>query len=174
MPADRRKVLAYALVGAGAAAAGAVLAPLVSQRHSGAAALLSTIFPDLEGRPRRLLDWKGSVTVTNFWATWCEPCREEMPLLAEVHGRYRGRGVEIVGIGIDQVGKIREFAAKYGISYPLLVGDARALDVMRELGNRAGALPYTVILDRSGALAGQRLGALKAGELDRMLDTILR
>lgn len=174
MPADRRKVLAYALVGVGAAAAGAVLAPLVLQRRSGAAALLSTVFPDLDGQPRRLLDWKGSVTVTNFWATWCEPCREEMPLLTEVRRRYRDKGVEIVGIGIDQVSKLRDFASKYDISYPLLVGDARALDVMRELGNRAGALPYTVILDRSGTLVGQRLGAFRAGELDRMLDPILR
>jgi thiol-disulfide isomerase/thioredoxin len=173
MPADRRKVLAYALVGAGAAAAGAVLAPLVLQRRSGAAALLSTVFPDLQGQPRRLLDWKGSVTVTNFWATWCEPCREEMPLLADVRQRYRPKGVEVVGIGIDQVAKLVEFAANYKINYPLLVGDARALDVMRELGNRAGALPYTVILDRSGTLVGQRLGAFKPGELDRMLDPIL-
>lgn len=174
MPTERRKVLAYALVGAGAAAAGALVAPLVLQRSSGAAALLSTIFPDLDGQPRRLLDWKGSVTVTNFWATWCEPCREEMPLLRDARKRFRDQGVEVVGIGIDQVAKIREFASNYEISYPLLVGDSRALDVMRDLGNRAGGLPYTVILNRSGALAGQRLGAFKPGELDRMLESILR
>jgi thiol-disulfide isomerase/thioredoxin len=121
-----------------------------------------------------LLDWKGRVAITNFWATWCEPCREEMPLLAQVRQRYAEKGVEVVGIGIDQVSKLREFAAKYSISYPLLVGDARALDVMRELGNRAGGLPYTVILDRSGTVAAQRLGAFKPGELEEVLDQILR
>lgn len=174
MAAARRKVLAYAAVAAGAAAAGALLAPLVLQRRSGAAALLSTVFPDLDGQPRRLLDWQGRVAVTNFWATWCEPCRDEMPLLAQVRTRYADKGVEVVGIGIDQVDKLREFAAKYQISYPLLVGDARALDVMRELGNRAGGLPYTVILDRSGAVAARRLGAFKPGELEGLLETILR
>jgi thiol-disulfide isomerase/thioredoxin len=174
MPAARRRLLAYAVAGAAAAAAGALVGPVVLQRRSGAATLLSTVFPDLEGQPRRLLDWQGRIAVTNFWATWCEPCREEMPLLAQVRQRYAEKGVEVVGIGIDQRSKIREFAAKYQISYPLLVGDARALDVMRELGNRAGGLPYTVILGRSGAVEGQRLGAFKPGELEGMLDSILR
>lgn len=174
MRPDRRRVLAYAAVGAGAAAAGAILGPLVLQSRSGAASLLSTVFPDLDGRARRLLDWNGSVVIANFWATWCEPCREEIPILIKVRKDYASRKVEVVGIGIDQVSKMREYAAKYEISYPLLVGDARALDVMRELGNKAGALPYTVILDPAGAVASQRLGAYKAGELEKVLNSILR
>jgi thiol-disulfide isomerase/thioredoxin len=174
MATSRRRLLAYTGVAAAAAATGALLAPVVLQRNSGAATLLATVFPDLDGQARRLLDWKGQITVTNFWATWCEPCREEMPLLARVRQNYSPKGVEIVGIGIDHVDKLRDFAAKYAIPYPLLVGDMRALDVMRELGNRAGALPYTVVLDRSGALVAQRLGALKPGELEAVLDRILR
>lgn len=174
MAPDRRRLLAYAAVAAGAAVAGALLGPLVLQSRSGAASLLSTIFPDLDGRARRLLDWKGAVVIANFWATWCEPCREEIPLLIKVRREYASRRVEVVGIGIDQVSKIREFAAKYSISYPLLVGDARALDVMRELGNKAGALPYTVILNPAGAVIAQRLGAYRAGELEKVLDAILR
>lgn len=171
---DRRRALAYAGVALAAGVAGAVVGPLVLQRESGAASLLSTVFPDLQGQPRRLRDWEGRVAVVNFWATWCEPCREEIPLLIAARAQYGAQGVEVVGIGIDQLDKIHEFATKFKIDYPLLVGDIRALDVMRDLGNQAGALPYTVVLDRSGKVAARRLGAYKPGELDRVLAAILR
>jgi thiol-disulfide isomerase/thioredoxin len=171
---DRRKALAYAGVAFAAGVAGAVLGPLYLQKTTGAAGLLGTVFPDLQGQARRLLDWNGKVAVVNFWATWCEPCREEIPLLIEVSGKYATAGVEVVGIALDTVAKIQEYAANYRISYPLLVGDARALDLIRDLGNKAGALPYTVVLDRRGVVASRRLGAYKPGELDQVLASILR
>lgn len=171
---DRRKALAYAAVALTAAGAGAVLGPLYLQKQSGAAGLLGTIFPDLDGRARRLLDWRGKVAVVNFWATWCEPCREEIPLLIEASRKYAASGVQIVGIALDTVANVSKYATNYGISYSVLIGDARALDLLRDLGNTAGALPYTVVLDRSGAVASRRLGAYKAGELDQILATILR
>ena len=170
----RREVLALAGVGLAAAAAGAVLGPFALQSQSGASALLSTIFPDLAGQPRRLRDWNGRVAACNFWATWCAPCREEVPLLIALYEKYRRNGLEVVGIGIDQLAKISEFAANFRITYPLLVGDARALDLMRRLGNEAGALPYTVLLDRRGAVAYRKLGPLRPGELDPILEPLVR
>lgn len=171
---DRRKAVLYGVAAVAAAGAGIVAGPLVLQDRSGAAALLSTVFPDLQGQPRRLVDWRGRIAVVNFWATWCEPCREEIPLLVQTSRTYASAGVEVVGIAIDTVDKIREYAANFGIPYPILVGDMRAIDLLRQLGNQAGALPYTVVLDRSGAVAARKLGAYKAGELDRALATILR
>ena len=173
MPA-RREVLALAGVGLAAAAAGAVLGPFALQSQSGASALLSTIFPDLAGQPRRLRDWNGKVAACNFWATWCAPCREEVPLLIALYEKYHRKGFEVVGIGIDPVAKIGEFAANFKITYSLLVGDARALDVMRRLGNEAGALPYTVLLDRLGTVVYRKLGPLRPGELDPILDPLVR
>jgi peroxiredoxin len=79
----------------------------------------------------------------------------------------------VVGIGIDQHAKIAEFAAKYGIRYPLLVGDVRALDLMRGLGNKAGALPYTVVLSPAGGVVYKKLGQVQEGELDQVLGSIL-
>lgn len=174
MPPDRREILTLAGVGLAAALAGVVLGPFALQSHSGASALLSTVFPDLAGQPRRLRDWNGKVAACNFWATWCEPCREEIPLLISLYDKYRDRGVEIVGIGVDQLSKIVEFAANYKITYPLLIGDARALELMRSLGNEAGALPYTVLLDRRGAVAYRKLGPFRQGELDAILGPLLR
>ncbi len=171
---DRRRALAIGAVGLAAAAAGAVAGALFWQQRSGAASLLSTVFPDLDGQARRLRDWRGKVVVVNFWATWCEPCREEIPLLIRASQTYASRGVDFVGIAVDTVAKIREFAANYSIPYVSLVGDARALDLLRELGNTAAALPFSVVIDRGGAVASRKLGAYKDGELDAVLQDVLR
>jgi thiol-disulfide isomerase/thioredoxin len=146
MRPGRRKALALAGVAAAAAAGGALVGALLVQSRSGAARLLSASFADLDGRARRLLEWRGQVVVCNFWATWCAPCREEVPLLVAAKQQYAGKPLEIVGIGIE---------------------------IMRELGNKAGALPYTVLLDRSGGLAGQRLGAFRKEELAEVLASLI-
>lgn len=169
----RRKALALAGIGAGAAAAGALVGALLRQSSSGAAALLSATFPDLEGRPRRLLDWQGRPLVCNFWATWCAPCREEIPLLVSAKQQYAGTDLEVVGIGVDSAEKIREFAGIYRINYPLLIADANAIDLMRTMDNKAGALPYTVLLDRHGVLVGSKLGAYSRSELQAALTSLL-
>jgi thiol-disulfide isomerase/thioredoxin len=171
---DRREILALAGVGLAAAVAGAVLGPLALQSRSGASALLSTVFPDLAGQPRRLRDWRGRVAVCNFWATWCAPCREEMPLLITLYDKYRNQGLDVVGIGVDKLPNIAEFAANLHVTYPLLVGDARALDLLRSLGNEAGVLPYTVVLDRQGTVTYRKLGAFRQGELDAVVLPLLR
>jgi thiol-disulfide isomerase/thioredoxin len=171
---DRREILTLAGVGLAAAVAGAVLGPLALQSTSGASALLSTVFPDLAGQPRRLRDWRGRVAVCNFWATWCAPCREEIPLLITLYDKYRNQGLDIVGIGVDKLPNIAEFAANLRVTYPLLVGDARALDLLRSLGNQAGVLPYTVLLDRQGTLIYRKLGAFRPGELDQVVVPLLR
>ena len=173
MQPGRRKALALAGVAATAAAGGALVGALVVQSGSGAARLLSASFVDLEGRTRRLLDWRGQVVVCNFWATWCAPCREEVPLLVAAKQQYAPNGLEVVGIGIDHVDKIRDFAANYRVNYPMLVAGSEAIEMMRGLGNRAGALPYTVLLDRSGGIAGQRLGPFRHEELREAVTRLL-
>lgn len=171
---DRREILALGGVGLAAAVAGAVLGPIALQSGSGASAILSTVFPDLAGQPRRLRDWRGKVAVCNFWATWCQPCREEIPLLITLYDKYRDQGLDVVGIGVDKLPNIREFADNLKVTYTLLVGDMRALDLMRSLGNQAGALPFTAVLDRQGVVAYRKLGAFGRGELDPIVAPLLR
>lgn len=169
MPAARREALILGGVGLLAAAMGALVGPVLLQSQSGAADLLSASFTEISGKPRRLLDWSGKVLVCNFWATWCAPCREEVPMLVAAREKHAPNGVEVVGIAIDGEAKVREFSAAYGINYPLLLAGAGAIELMRKLGNTAGGLPYTVVLDRRGALAYRRLGALTRLELERVL-----
>jgi thiol-disulfide isomerase/thioredoxin len=172
MPNLRRDALILAGVGVAAAAAGALSGVFYLQSQSGAAELLAARLSDLDGRPRRLLEWQGRALLCNFWATWCAPCRYEVPMLVAAKQQLPDLGVEIIGIGIDRADKIREFAAIYKINYPLLVGGATLLPVLRQLGNASGALPYTVALDRSGAIAGRKLGALTDAELRQVLASL--
>jgi thiol-disulfide isomerase/thioredoxin len=174
MPPNRREVLVLGAAGLAAATAGAVLGPLALQSQSGAAELLSTAFPDLTGRPRRLSEWRGRVTMVNFWATWCEPCRDEVPLLLKIRQKYLHRGLEVVGIGIDNAPKMPQFASMYGISYPLLVGTWGHLRLLGRLANPGGALPYSLVLSRSGAIAYRKLGALREAELEAILPALLQ
>lgn len=169
----RREALILGGVGVAAAAAGALVGVLALQARSGAADLLSAQFYDLDGRPRRIIEWRGRVVVCNFWATWCAPCREEVPLLVAAKRQYGTAGVEFVGIGIDSADKIREFSVTYKINYPLLVADATAIKLLRGLGNSSAALPFTAVLDRRGGLAHRRLGALTETELRQVLAGLL-
>lgn len=172
MAINRRDALLLGAAGTAAALAGAVAGALVLQSRSGATELLAASFPDVNGRVRRLLDWRGTVLLCNFWATWCAPCREEVPMLVAARQQWAARGFEVVGIGIDSVDKIREFTKTYQVNYPVLVGDASALALLRKLGNSSGGLPYSVLLDRAGTIVDRHLGALTAPDLRRLVESL--
>lgn len=174
MAIGRREFLVLGAAGAAAALAGALAGAFALQSRSGAAELLAARYPDLEGNPRRLLDWQGRVLLCNFWATWCAPCREEVPILVQAKQQWGTNGVEIVGIGIDSADKIREFSKSYKINYPVLIANATALQLLRRLGNRSGGLPYSVILDPSGGIVHRHLGPLTAADMRRLLASLLR
>jgi peroxiredoxin len=172
MAISRRDALLLGAAGIVAAAAGAVAGALALQARSGAADLLAAGYPDLEGRMRRLLDWRGKVLLCNFWATWCAPCREEVPILVAAKLEWAAYGLEVVGIGIDSADKIREFSITHKINYPVLVADASALGLVRKLGNPAGGLPYTVVLDATGSVVRRHLGAFSGPDLRKALESL--
>ena len=125
---------------------------------------------DLEGRTRRPDEWDGKVLVVNFWATWCAPCREEIPLLIDL-GRRRP-GVQVVGIAVDTAPLVQAFVKEIGIDYPILL-DGLEGRTMRRYGNRIGAIPFTVVVGRDGVVAYVRAGVLEADELDKVTAALL-
>ena len=138
-----------------------------------AAPLLGISLPDTKGHEQPLAQWKGKVLVVNFWATWCVPCREEMPEFVKAQQELGSRGVQFVGIAIDQPEKIDAFAAELQLNYPALVGGYGAIELSKVMGNRLGALPFTVIVNRAGTVAHTQLGPLKEAQLRPILGQLL-
>lgn len=132
-------------------------------------ALWSLEFPDPASRPQALAQWRGQVVVLNFWASWCAPCREEMPDFVELRERHHARGVEFVGIAIDNAANVADFLQKQPVNYPILIGEGAAHSLARQLGDTSGALPYTIVLDRDGKIALTHLGRLPADVLEAKL-----
>lgn len=114
-------------------------------------------------------DFDGHVLLVNFWATWCKPCVEEMPMLSGVQRDFADKGVKVVGIALDDAERAGEFAADIGVEYPILVGKTDVVLAGRKFGNSTGALPFSVLVDGQGVIRWVRLGALKRKELEEQL-----
>ncbi|NIP18337.1 MAG: redoxin domain-containing protein [Xanthomonadales bacterium] len=118
-------------------------------------------------------DFDGQVLLLNFWATWCVPCRAEMPMLSELHEDYSDSGLRIVGIALDDVQSARDFAQELGIAYTILVGTTDVMATGLAYGNRAGLLPYSVLIDRYGIVRWTHLGELDEAELKSWFEALL-
>lgn len=116
---------------------------------------------DVDGRMRSLHEWAGQPVMVNYWATWCAPCRREIPLLNELRAERQGERLEIVGIAVDFRDDVLEFAKDTAIDYPLLIGEEDGLAAVTAIGMQP-AFPFTVFADSQ-----QRIVALKVGELHR-------
>ncbi len=138
-----------------------------------AAPLWALALPDLRGTDQALEQWRGKVLVVNFWATWCAPCREEMPEFVKAQREFGGQGLQFVGIAVDEPDKVRQFATEIGLNYPALVGGYGAIELSRTLGNRVGALPFTVVTDRAGRIVYRQLGPMKKAQLEGFIRQLL-
>jgi thiol-disulfide isomerase/thioredoxin len=117
---------------------------------------------DLSGHPQSSERFKGQPMVLNFWATWCAPCRREIPLLKSLSQEWSAQKLAVVGIAVDHPDKVRRFVADFNMDYAVLVGDQDALDLADKLGMAAPAFPFSVFVDRSGEVV-----TLFVGELHR-------
>jgi peroxiredoxin len=115
----------------------------------------------------------GRVLLLNFWATWCEPCRREMPMLVDLQAEFGARGLQVLGIAVDDPGAAREFAMTYDISYPVLVGMGEAMNMSAAYGNTDGVLPYSVLVDREGVVRWQYVGEISLNDITTLLQRFL-
>lgn len=127
--------------------------------------------PDVAGRTRSLAEWQGRPLLVNFWATWCEPCRREIPLLKSLRHERAGDRLEIVGIAVDYPDPVLKYAKSHGIDYPVLIGDKGGLGAVSAFGMDM-VLPFSVFADRGGQVVTLKVGELHADEARLILDRV--
>ena len=123
--------------------------------------------PDLSGRTRRLEDFRGRPLLVNFWASWCGPCIEEMPVLDAFAAAQGANGVQVVGIALDERAAVEAFLDKTPVGYPILLDSVGPADSSARLGNSLGVLPYTVLIDAQGRVTARKTGPFDAAALER-------
>jgi|SRR6185312_8157404 len=119
--------------------------------------------PDPGGKAHRLSEWDGKLVLLNFWATWCGPCRDEMPLLD--HARSQYDGLEVIGVAIDDDAAVAEYLKDNPVRYPILLGGEEAGNPSVVFGDTQGVLPYSVLLGRDGKVVAQRAGSFTGSSL---------
>ena len=132
---------------------------------SSATELLSAELLTGEGEAQTTQQNLGEYTLVNFWASWCTPCRREMPLFQAVYEREKANGFQIIGIAIDDVEKTQPLLDSMGISYPILYAEQTGMTLMELSGNEIGAMPYSLLLDKQGNVIDQKLGEIHEPQL---------
>jgi len=127
--------------------------------------------PGTDGAVHGLAEWKGRPLLVNFWATWCEPCRREIPLLKKLRREHASDGLEIVGIAVDYPDVVRKYATARGIDYPVLVGEEGGLAAVSAFGMET-VLPFSVFADRAGRVVTLKVGELHRDEAELILDRV--
>jgi len=190
------KTSAYVAVAAIAAAAGflvyhyaiapreqmaAVATPDTEEPQAAAATEESSALPaqlpdftlgDLEGKPRSILSWPGKSMIVNFWATWCAPCRREIPLLRELQKQHGPEGFQIVGVAVDLREDVVKYAQEIGIDYPVLIGEQDGLDAVNKFGQGSIGFPFTVFTDNQGRIVLFHLGEIRKEQADVLFGAV--
>lgn len=131
--------------------------------------LLTAQMPEIEsGSPRTLDEWRGKPLIINFWATWCPPCKKELPDFAAAARHYAGR-VHFVGLGLDERDKLLAFAREFDLPYPTLVAGGFALGQTTKLGNPNRGMPFTLVLDANGQPVAHHVGLISRERLETLI-----
>jgi len=131
--------------------------------------------PDRIGIPHKISEWDGKVIVLNFWATWCRPCRKEMPMFYQLQQDYQDKGLQFVGIAIDDRAAVDAFFEQTGIkvNYPILIGDDEAITIAKDYGNEFGVLPYSAIIDRHGLVRYLHYGEISREQIEEQIAVLI-
>ncbi len=129
-------------------------------------------FDTPDGGQIALASLRGQPLVLNFWATWCPPCVEEIPLLDRFQGQHRAAGWRVLGLAVDSAAPVREFLARHPVGFPMGLAGMEGVALSRSLGNPSGALPFSVIFESGGRAVERKLGTVTPGDLSAWFDRV--
>ena len=129
------------------------------------AAFWDAVLDSPDGQSVPLSRFRGQPLLVNFWATWCPPCVEELPLLSAFHQQHQAKGWQVLGIAIDQPSAVRQWLQRSPLAFPVVMAGLQGTDMSRSLGNQAGGLPFSVLFGSQSQLIERKLGQLRPGDL---------
>ena len=139
-----------------------------------AKSLYNTKLIRIDGTAANADAYRNKIIVLNFWATWCPPCREEMPELSQLHTQYQQQNVTVLGVAIDEPSAVAEYLKNAPVSYPVLLTENESFDLASQLGNNQAVLPYTVIIDENGSIIETFMGRITKEKLEKPLHKLLK
>lgn len=128
--------------------------------------------PDLGGETRTLDDWNGKLRLVNFWATWCAPCRREIPLLKDIQAEHGEAGLQVIGIAVDDLESVADYAAEMEFNYPVLIGQEDAMAAAESFGIDFLGLPFTLVVTPDGQLLNVHVGEFNREQADAMVEVL--
>ncbi|MGR9100221.1 MAG: TlpA family protein disulfide reductase [Gammaproteobacteria bacterium] len=165
--------LLIAVIAAVAMSGGIFAQRLAMDTQDEPAAIPQLSLPDLSGNQRNLDEWRGKVLVVNFWATWCPPCRKEIPEFISLQQELGNKGLQFVGIAIEEKEPVEEYLTFIDINYPILIGGDAGAALSSQFGNRIGAVPFTLIADRQGNIVHRHPGEMSRSQLEKIVAPLL-
>ena len=128
---------------------------------------------DVSGNQHNISEWQGKIRVINFWATWCPPCLKEIPEFVELQKQYAGKGLQFIGIAIDDQEPVEEYLAATKINYPILIGGVTGIALAQQLGNRVDAVPFTIVVNRQGQIIYRHPGEFSREQIMKIIAPLL-
>lgn len=129
--------------------------------------------PDVSGNQHNISEWQGKIRVINFWATWCPPCRKEIPEFVALQKQYATKGLQFIGIAIDDQEPVEEYLASTTINYPILIGGVTGIALAHQLGNSVDAVPFTLIVNQQGQIIHQHPGEISREKIMEIITPLL-
>lgn len=137
------------------------------------AALYAAKLPDIYGKIQDLEQYRGKVVIVNFWATWCPPCREEMPELVALQQAYQDKNVVVLGVALDEPAQVAQYLKSTSVNYPIVASDVAGSLLSEQLGNDKGVLPYTVMINKDGNIVNAHFGRITQAMIEAVITPLL-
>ena len=134
---------------------------------------LILICPDVSGNFHNISEWQGKILVINFWATWCPPCLKEIPEFMALQEQYSDKGLQFIGIAIDDQDSVQEYLLSTKINYPILIGGVTGIALAQQLGNSFDAVPFTLVVNQQGQIIHRQPGEFSREQLMEIIAPLI-
>ena len=129
--------------------------------------------PDVSGKQHKMSEWQGKILIINFWATWCPPCLKEIPEFINLQKEFGNKGLQFIGIAVDDLQSVKEYLKTININYPMLIGGEQAIVLSHKLGNIVNAVPFTLIINQQGLIVHRQPGELSNEKIIEIIEPLI-